>query len=159
METMQKIFVGRLPRSAEEQTLDELFSAFGDVHRTQIVRNVSSGRSRLFGFVEMLDQQDARRAIEALDGAEVDGSTLTVRQADNNSRIPRSPGPEVHYRDVCLRGVPYETTEQELKEMFGALACRVLVSPTGMSTGIAFLTFPSAAEAEQRAKEIGGLLV
>lgn len=152
MAKFTKLFVGGLPRSVAETELDEVFSRYGDVHRTLLVRNPDSGRSRLFGFVEMLDSQDARRAIDALHGCEVEGCTLSVRIADNSQPL-RPPGPEALYRDVCVKNLAYEASEKALRELFGAIAppraIRFLLSPrTGASTGIAFVTLSSAAEAE-----------
>jgi RNA recognition motif-containing protein len=157
-----KIFVGGLPRSVAEKELDELFSQYGDVHRTKLVRNPESGRSRCFGFVEMLNGQGAKRAIDALHGCEIDGSTLTVSQARDSRPLPAS-GPEVGYRDVCLKNLAHETSEADLRELFGAIApvqeIRLLLNPqTGVRTGIAFVTFGSAADAD-RALQLDGTLL
>ena len=156
-----KIFVGGLPRSVAEKELDELFSQYGDVHRTRLVRNSESGRSKRFGFVEMLDVEEAKRAIEALRGCEIDGSTLTVIQA-RDSRPFRASGPEVGYRDVCVKGLAFETSEEELRELFGTIATvrevRLVLNQTGVRTGIAFVTFGSAADAD-RALQLDGTLL
>jgi RNA recognition motif-containing protein len=73
------LYVGNLSFSASEQSLRELFGAYGSVTSAQIVMDRETGRSRGFAFVEMADGGDA--AIAALDGKEVDGRNLTVNEA------------------------------------------------------------------------------
>lgn len=153
-----KIFVGGLPRSVAEAELDELFSLYGDVHRTQLVRNPESGRSRRFGFVEMIDGQEVKRAVDALHGCAIDGSTLTVNVADNSRPLPL-PGPEAGYRSVCVKNLPWETTEDQLRELFGTPhEIRLHLNAQGVTTGIAFVTLGSVADAE-RALQLDGTLL
>jgi RNA recognition motif-containing protein len=147
------IFVGNLPRSVAEKELDELFSQYGDVQGTRLARNPESGRSKRFGFVQMVDVEEANRAIDALHGCEIDGSTLTVSQARDPRPLPAS-GPEVGFHDVCVKGLAFETSEEELRELFGTIAplreVRLVLNPqTGVRTGIAFVTFGSAADADR----------
>jgi RNA recognition motif-containing protein len=155
------IFVGGLPRSVAEKELDELFSQYGDVHRTKLMRNPESGRTKRFGFVEMLNGQEAKRAIDALHGCEIDGSTLTVSQARDPRPLPAS-GPEVGYSDVCIKNLAAATSEAELRELFGAIApvreVRLVLNPQTGFTGIAFVTFGAAADAA-RALQLDGTLL
>ncbi len=77
---MAKIYVGNLPWSATEDELRELFAAHGDVQSVSIVQDRDTGRSRGFGFVEM-DDEGSKKAIEALNGQEMDGRALRVDAA------------------------------------------------------------------------------
>lgn len=63
---MKKIFIGNLPWKATEETLKELFAAFGEVVSVRIVRDPYTDRSRGFGFVEMKNPAEADKAIEEL---------------------------------------------------------------------------------------------
>lgn len=74
------IYVGNLPFSYDSQQLEELFSQYGEVESAQVILDRDTGRSRGFGFVELADDA-AKRAIEELDGSEVDGRNLTVNEA------------------------------------------------------------------------------
>lgn len=76
-----KLFVGRLDWNTTEEVLRTEFSAFGPVVEVAIITDRDTGRSRGFGFVTMQDRKDAARAIDALDGAEVDGRLIEVRVA------------------------------------------------------------------------------
>jgi RNA recognition motif-containing protein len=83
------LYVGNLPFSYDSASLSTLFARFGEVASAQVVTDRDTGRSRGFGFVEMADE-DARRAIEELDGSDVDGRRLTVNQArPRENRGPR----------------------------------------------------------------------
>lgn len=74
------IFVGNLPFSTNGAQLEELFSAHGAVSSATVITDRETGRSRGFGFVEM-DDDAGRAAIEALNGADFGGRSLTVNEA------------------------------------------------------------------------------
>lgn len=78
---MLNIYVGNLPFNTTEADLNDLFSEHGEVARVNIVMDRDTGRSRGFGFVEMPDESAGQAAIEALNGQEVGGRTLTVNVA------------------------------------------------------------------------------
>lgn len=75
------IYVGNLPFRYDSEDLAALFRRFGEVSSAQVIMDRDTGRSRGFGFVEMDDSEAARRAIEELDGSDVDGRRLTVNEA------------------------------------------------------------------------------
>lgn len=74
------IFVGNLPYSTTSSDLEALFAQHGAVQSAAVITDRETGRSRGFGFVEMADDE-ARAAIEALNGYDVDGRNLTVNEA------------------------------------------------------------------------------
>lgn len=76
-----RLFVGNLPYSCTEQDLREVFQARWAVMDVRIVTDRDTGRSKGFGFVELEDEEATRHAIEALDGSEVFGRRLAVREA------------------------------------------------------------------------------
>jgi RNA recognition motif-containing protein len=76
-----KLYVGNLSFSTSEDRLREIFSAHGEVASASIVMDRETGRPRGFGFVEMNDDAQAKAAIAALNGQNVDGRDLTVNEA------------------------------------------------------------------------------
>ncbi|NNC92057.1 MAG: RNA-binding protein [Acidimicrobiia bacterium] len=80
------IYVGNLAFSTTTPDLERLFAEYGSVSRAQVIEDRDTGRSRGFGFVEMSSSDDAQKAIDALDGAEVDGRNLKVNVAKERSR-------------------------------------------------------------------------
>jgi len=76
-----KIYVGNLPFSMDNDALMELFKQYGEVDEAAVVTDRDTGRSRGFGFVTMPDGGEANKAIEAVNGQEVDGRELKVNEA------------------------------------------------------------------------------
>ena len=85
-----KIYVGGLPYAATEQQLSDLFAAHGTVESARVITDKFTGQSRGFGFVEMASAEDAQKAINALNGTQMDGRTLTVNEA--RPQEPRTGG-------------------------------------------------------------------
>ena len=75
------IYISNLPDNLEENHLRILFEPFGKVILTRIVRDNWSGRSKGFGFVNMPNAIEAKRAIEDMDGRELAGKVLVVTEA------------------------------------------------------------------------------
>ena len=84
-----KLYVGGLPYSVTDNELQELFSAHGTVESAVVIRDKYSDRSRGFGFVEMSTQEEAEKAIEALNGSELKERTLKVNVAKPRENQPR----------------------------------------------------------------------
>ena len=77
----KKLYVGGLPYNTTEDDLKELFSQAGTVESAIIITDKMSGRSKGFGFVEMSSDEEAQKAIEELNGKELDGRNITVNEA------------------------------------------------------------------------------
>ncbi len=77
----KKLFVGNLPYSTNDQSLNEMFTPFGTVNSAQIITDKFSGRSRGFGFVEMENDDEAGKAIDEMNGKEIDGRAVVVNEA------------------------------------------------------------------------------
>jgi len=78
---MKNIFIGNLPFSIREDEVRQLFTAYGQVDRVNLVTDRESGQPRGFGFVEMASDEDGEKAIAALNGTLVGGRTLNVNEA------------------------------------------------------------------------------
>jgi RNA recognition motif-containing protein len=76
-----KLYVGNLPFEINDDDLAELFAAHGEVESAKVITDRETGRARGFGFVEMVQEEDARKAIESLDGKDFRGRTLKVNVA------------------------------------------------------------------------------
>ncbi len=78
---MKNILVGNLDFSATEESIRSLFQPYGAIERVSLVTDRDTGRSRGFAFVEMTDQAEADRAIEALNGTDLGGRALNINEA------------------------------------------------------------------------------
>ncbi|TLZ16756.1 MAG: RNA-binding protein [Gammaproteobacteria bacterium] len=82
---MTKLYVGNLPFTATEDTVRALFSPHGTVERLALINDRDTGRPRGFGFVEM-SNEDAARAVQALNGTDCEGRALRVSEAQQRDR-------------------------------------------------------------------------
>lgn len=85
-----KIYVGGLPYAATESQLTTLFATHGSVESARVITDKFTGQSRGFGFVEMSTPEEAKAAIAALNGSQMDGRPLTVNEA--KPQEPRTGG-------------------------------------------------------------------
>jgi len=86
----KKLYVGGLPYSVTEGTLQEIFAAHGTVESATVISDRMTGRSKGFGFVEMSSQEEAQAAIDKLNGTDLEGRNITVNEA--KPRQPRTGG-------------------------------------------------------------------
>ena len=77
----KRIYVGNLSYGMTDSDLEQLFAEHGTVRSAQVIRDRETGRPKGFGFVEMSNDQEAQAAIDALNGAQVGGRSLTVNEA------------------------------------------------------------------------------
>ena len=87
-----KLFVGNLSFNTTENDLHDAFAAHGTVVETNLMVDKMSGRPRGFGFVTMSTPEEAQKAIEALNGASLDGRALTVNVARPREDRPMRSG-------------------------------------------------------------------
>ncbi len=86
-----KLYVGNLPYSVTEERLQQHFAQHGSVISARIITDKFTGRSKGFGFVEMSSDQEAERAVTALNGTDFEGRNIVVSEA--RPQQPRAPRP------------------------------------------------------------------
>jgi len=77
----KKLYVGNLPYSVTDESLEELAKPFGEVISAQVIQDKFSGRSKGFGFVEMANDEEAQKAIDELNEKDIEGRNITVNEA------------------------------------------------------------------------------
>ncbi len=77
----KKLYVGNLPYSTDDATLQAIFAQVGTVASAKVIMDRESGRSKGFGFVEMSTDQEAVEAVTRFNGAEYEGRNMTVAEA------------------------------------------------------------------------------
>ena len=78
---MKKVYVANISFNATEQDIRDLFSEYGEIESVKMITDKYTGQSRGFTFVEMESEDDAKKAISALNGSTFMGRTLTVAEA------------------------------------------------------------------------------
>ena len=87
-ESQMNIYVSNIPYQTTEDELRDAFAGFGSVSSARIIKDKMTGKSRGFGFVEMGNDDEARAALEGMNGAELTGRKINAREAR-----PREEGP------------------------------------------------------------------
>jgi RNA recognition motif-containing protein len=82
------VFVGNLPPDFNDERLAEIFDPFGIVLSALIARDPTTGARLRYGFVDIATERAATKAIEALDGSELDGCKLNVKPRDKTPKKP-----------------------------------------------------------------------
>ena len=80
------IFVGNLNYAITEDDMREIFEEYGELSSVKLITDKFTGRSKGFGFVEMPDADEAKKAIEELNGAEVEGRSMVVNESIEKKR-------------------------------------------------------------------------
>ena len=86
------IYVSNLGFNVQDEDLKEFFTPYGEVTSAKIINDRETGKSRGFGFVEMSDDEAAKKAIAELDGAAVEGRAIKVMEAKPKEDKPRGGG-------------------------------------------------------------------
>lgn len=76
-----KLFVGGLPWAVDDAQLQDFFSKVGTVVSASVIKDKFSGRSKGFGFVEFASEEEAQKAVEELNGKDMDGRNIIVNEA------------------------------------------------------------------------------
>ncbi len=77
----KKLYIGNLSYNTTDASLKEAFSALGEVESANVISDKMTGRSRGFGFVNMVNDAEAETAISKMNGADLEGRKLTVNEA------------------------------------------------------------------------------
>ena len=88
----KKLFVGGLSFDTTDEGLHQAFGAFGTLEEAKIITDRANGRSRGFGFVSFADDAEADRALQQMNGAELDSRTIRVDHANERQKGGRRAG-------------------------------------------------------------------
>lgn len=87
------IYIGNLHYEITEEQLKQIFEEYGQIDEVKIIKDRETGRSKGFGFVTIADDEQGERALEEMDGAEINGRSVKVNRAkrrEDNDRGPRN---------------------------------------------------------------------
>jgi cold-inducible RNA-binding protein len=113
---MKNIYVGNLSFGATEQAIRSIFEQYGTVERVHLVTDPNTGQPRGFGFVEMPNDDEAAKAISAVNGTDVGGRMLAVNEARPKTDRPSggSGGRRPDKRDRFSRDAPRTPPKRQI---------------------------------------------
>lgn len=146
------LIVNYLPQPMTDAEFTKLFEKYGTIKTAKIVRHKVTGYSYGFGFVDFQTNAEALRAIDGLNGHELDNKKIKVAFA-------RPAGQDIKQANLYVKNVPNSWTQDDVRKLFepfgDIIQCRVL----GNSRGVAFVLFNLRKEAEDALKALKGTTV
>uniref|UniRef100_A0A8C5LCW3 Poly(A) binding protein, cytoplasmic 1-like n=1 Tax=Jaculus jaculus TaxID=51337 RepID=A0A8C5LCW3_JACJA len=166
------IYVKNLHVDMDEQGLQDLFSQFGKTQSVKVMRDIS-GQSRGFGFVNFEKHEEAQKAVDNMNGKEVNGQQLYVgraqKRAERQSELKRrfeqmKQDRQGHYQGVNLyvKNLDDSVNDEKLREVFsvyGVITSAKVMTESNHSKGFGFVCFSSPEEATKAVTEMNGRIV
>jgi len=111
MSSGTKLFVGGLAWATTDQTLLDSFKDFGEIASAMVITDRSTGRSKGFGFVTFADSSNAQKAVDGMQGKDIDGRAIRVDFASNQGNDGGSGPSRRRDSDSRVRDAPYQRRE------------------------------------------------
>lgn len=151
---LTNLIVNYLPQNLTDNELFSIFVTIGPVESCRVMRDNKTGYSYGFGFVNFSRQEDATKAINQLNGLEVQNKRLKVSYA-------RPSGDDIKDTNLYITNLPRTITEDQLEDMFGKFGRIVQKNIlkdkiTGLPRGVAFVRYDRKSEASQAVQEMNG---
>lgn len=153
-EKPSNLIVNYLPQMLTDAEFKNLFMSVGHVKACKIIRHKATGYSYGFGFVEYTNPADAVRAIETLNGFNLQNKKIKVA-------FSRPGGTTIKNANLYICNIPRHLTEEQLHEIFSKfgdiIQCRLLKEATGnRNKGVGFVLYDKRCQAEEAIKKLNG---
>eukprot|EP00112_Aurelia_sp_Birch-Aquarium-sp1_P014858 Seg3239.2 transcript_id=Seg3239.2/GoldUCD/mRNA.D3Y31 product="ELAV-like protein 2" protein_id=Seg3239.2/GoldUCD/D3Y31 len=139
------LIVNYLPQEMTEEELRTLFSSIGPLESCKLIKNKMTRVSLGYAFVNYVNSNDAKRAIDTLGGMKLTTKTIKVSYARPSSN-------EIKNANLYISGLPLSCTKENLSRIFGRfgdiITCKVLEDDSGGSKGVGFVRFDKRRQAE-----------
>lgn len=146
------LIVNYLPQSMTEKKLVDIFEQIGPVKSSRIMYDKSTGTHYGYGFVTYVDEQDAGKAIESLNGFEIDNKTLKVSYSRPQSKETKNSG-------LCVRNLPESYTESDVRNLFQDYGTIVQIRMPRNYKGMAFIIMSTRSEARSALDSLQSLVL
>lgn len=148
------LIINYLPQTLSDPEFKSLFLSIGPIKSCKIVRHKATGYSYGFGFVDYTTPIDAMRAIQTLNGFQIQNKKIKVAYA-------RPSSDNIKNANLYIRGLPKDMSEQEFQKIFAVcgsiIQCRVLKDDiTGEGKGVGFILYDLRDQAELAIEKFGG---
>ncbi|GAB1606833.1 ELAV-like protein 4 [Argonauta hians] len=148
------LIINYIPQTLTDEEFRSMFLSIGPIKSAKIVRDKATGYSYGFGFVDYENVDDAQRAMQTLNGLQMQNKTIKVALA-------RPGGDEIKGANLYVRNLPRHYQQMDLERLFQQfgtiIQSRVLTDQnTGMSKGVGFVLFDQKKQAEEAINQITG---
>jgi len=154
------LIINYLPQSLSDEQFTQLFQAIGPMQSARVMRNKTTGYSFGYGFVNFEQPDDAVKAIEKLNGMQLEHKRIKVAYS---RRTDGTAGEEIKNANVFIANLPKSVDEEQLKSMFAPygdiVRSKILVDHhSGISKGCGFILFSKTSEADWAIGELNGTM-
>lgn len=146
------LIVNYLPQQMTDGEFEDLFKKFGSMKSCKIVRHRVSGQSYGFGFVDFQTHEQAIKAIEELNGYELENKKIKVAFA-------RPAGQDIKQANLYIKNVPNEWTQDDVKKVFEPFGNIIQVRVLGNDRGVAFVLYDLRKQAQDALEALNGKTV
>lgn len=148
------LIINYIPQTLTDEEFRSMFLSIGPIKSAKIVRDKATGYSYGFGFVDYEKVEDAQRAMQTLNGLQMQNKTIKVALA-------RPGGEEIKGANLYVRNLPRHYQQMDLERLFQRfgtiIQSRVLTDQTtGQSKGVGFVLFDQKKQAEEAISQISG---
>lgn len=151
-ENKTNLIVNYLPQQMTDEEFENLFKKFGSMKSCKIVRNKLNGYSYGFGFVDFENHEQALRAIDELNGHDLDNKKIKVAFA-------RPAGQDIKQANLYIKNIPHDWTQENVRKIFEPYGNIIQVRVLGQNRGVAFVLFDLRKQAEDALEALNGQLV
>ncbi|XP_010908819.1 polyadenylate-binding protein 7 isoform X2 [Elaeis guineensis] len=152
------LYVGDLHPAVTDSHLFDLFSSVGAVTSVRVCRDIVSGRSLGYGYVNYVSSQDASQAIEKLNHASLNGKPIRIMWSHRDPEARNS-----GIGNLFVKNLPDSIDNVRLHEMFekfgNILSCKVVTMQDGKSKGYGFVQFDSEERANSAIEKLNGSII
>ncbi|KAK2149037.1 hypothetical protein LSH36_471g06036 [Paralvinella palmiformis] len=152
-ENTTNLIVNYLPQTLTDEEFRSMFQSIGQLKSSKIVRDRATGYSYGFGFVDFVKEEDALRAIQTLNGLQLQNKRIKVAYSRSGDSIKGA--------NLYISNIPKNINQGQLEEIFAEygtiIQCRILVDQaTGRSKGVGFVLYNERSESEAAIKSLDG---
>lgn len=156
IENKTNLIINYLPQTMSQDDVRSLFSTVGDVESCKLIRDKNTGQSLGYGFVNYKTPEQAKKAIESLNGLRLQNKTIKVSLARPSSETIKG-------ANLYVSGLPKTMSQSEVDKLFTPHGCivtsRILCDPqTGLSKGVGFVRYDTRQEAEAAIRHLNGTI-
>jgi len=150
------LIVNYLPQTMSQEEIRSLFASIGEVESCKLIRDKTTGQSLGYGFINYVNNEDAAKAIQTLNGLRLQNKTIKVSYARPSSE-------SIKGANLYVSGLPKHMTQPDLEQLFSP--CGIIITSrilcdnlTGLSKGVGFIRFDQHEEADRAIQKLNGTI-
>uniref|UniRef100_A0A7N0TPX2 Polyadenylate-binding protein n=2 Tax=Kalanchoe fedtschenkoi TaxID=63787 RepID=A0A7N0TPX2_KALFE len=152
------LYVGDLDVNVSDSQLYDLFNRVGQVVSVRVCRDLSTGLSLGYGYVNFTSAQDAMKAIEELNFTPLNGKTIRVTHSYRDPTVRKSGAGNIYIKNLD-RSIDNKALQETFSTFGPIVSCKLVTDASGQSLGYGFVQFESKESAQSAIEKLNGMLI